>query len=901
MAHTLALLIISLWVSSIEVSGNLPSLDMLNIPPPKPEMKTTTTPPPAPDPILTGAKARTAKDRLALELPDIVFADNQPGGSAAIDLGTAANDINLDLDRLIKETLGEAPMGEHNAPRQTDLTALLDLINTDPIGRPDPTPAGPPQLPRFFDPPSLAETPKPPEPTLPQLGTLVSTSNIDSSVGIPVSKQETARLSSKRNSQTVKIPTDFQSLPPLGDLPDTSGSFNLPPVSPGLPSLTETSGALPPLTEAFGGLPPLSQTSVDSSPPSQPLDELPPLTQTSGDLPPLSQTSVGLPPLSQTPVGLPTLSQTSGGLQSFTETSGGLSPFNDNSDGLSPFPDTPRGFPSQSSFPEEPNNMPSLSGLPGGPQSLPDASGDIFNSDPRFQPAFQPRGVPRSPFTSRIPTDPRSSDLGEAGRHRNPFASASQLLRRQSLSRAGRLPSRESLSNALSEEPLQSNDPNLLPFAENVLSQVQQLVNRLKDNKDTSPASERAPGRVPVSNSDCPNGPPACPEDPCQTSGCLNIINAQCRPSCTECTPRYFVNGRDVTDACTIISGLRSSDVANIAPSESGAHLFIGSNGDFLNIPQRGRTPPTGNPPPMGMPQRRPPIIDPITRQPIDPRFLEQIDTRRVMDPRMEQRLAELRAQQQQLPPGVDPRNMDRMEQQIAEMRGQQQQLPPGIGSQNMDPRFLRALLENENIARMRNRPNGPPFDPRIGQFMRPGAPPVSFQQMARLRGQNLDVDAVRRFMAEQGLGGTANVGDQDVPQRLAPNIPNQSLINRINSIRNRGLPNGLINQLQNGVRGAQLPQTRLPGNQAALQRPPLGVNAQQLQSLRNEFASFQTGQSPIAGNNPAQNPANQLPNTPSLSIQSAQSNPLGTIQTAMRQLQRQAVRAPVRTRANVI
>lgn len=98
---------------------------MLNIPPPKPAKKTTTTPPPAPDPILTGAAARTAQDRVALELPDIVFADNQPGGSA-IDLGTAANDINLDLDRLIKETLGEAPMGEHNAPRQTDLTALLD-------------------------------------------------------------------------------------------------------------------------------------------------------------------------------------------------------------------------------------------------------------------------------------------------------------------------------------------------------------------------------------------------------------------------------------------------------------------------------------------------------------------------------------------------------------------------------------------------------------------------------------------------------------------------------------------------------------------------------------------------------------------------------------------------------
>lgn len=263
------------------------------------------------------------------------------------------------------------------------------------------------------------------------------------------------------------------------------------------------------------------------------------------------------------------------------------------------------------------------------------------------------------------------------------------------------------------------------------------------------------------------------------------------------------------------------------------------------------------------------------------------------MDPRMEQRLAELRAQQQQLPPGVDPRNIDpRMEQQIAEMRGQQQQLPPGVGPQNIDPRFLRALLENENIARMRNRPTGPPFDPRIGQFMRPGAPPVSFQQMARLRGQNLDVDAVRRFMAEQGLSGTANVGEPDVAQRVAPNnIPNQSLINRINDMRNRGL----INQaLQNGFRGAQPPQAGLPGNQATVQRPPLGVNAQQLQALRNEFASFQTGQPQTAGNNLAQNSANQVP---SLSIQSAQSNPLGTIQAARRALQRQAVR----NRANVI
>lgn len=918
MAYTLALLIISLWVSSIEVSGNLPSLDMLNIPPPKPAKKTTTTPPPAPDPILTGAAARTAQDRVALELPDIVFADNQPGRSA-IDIGTVANDINLDLDRLIKETLGEAPMGEHNAPRQTDLTALLDLINTDPIGRPDPTP--------FFDLPMPTATPKPPKPTLPQLGTLVSTSNIDSSVGIPANK---------RNSQTVKIPDfDFPSLP---NLPKISEAFNSPPAAPELPSLSETSGGLPPLTDAFGELPSLSQTSIDSKPPTQTIDELPSLSQTSGGLPPLSQTSIGLPPLSQTSIGLPPLSQTSGGLPplqqtsnelpplsqasgelpslsqasdglpplssggfpSFTESSGRSPPFNDNSDSFSSSAgNTRRGFPSLPPIPDEANNMPPQSRIPGRPQSFPDPSEPIFNPDPRFQPAFQPQGLPRSPFTSRLPTDPRTSDLGEVGRLRNPFAPASQPTRRQGLSRAGRLPSRESLSRVLSEE-LQSNDPNLLPFAENVLSQVQQLVNRLKDNRDTSPASERAPGRVPVSNSDCPNGPPACPEDPCQTSSCLNIINAQCRPSCTECAPRYFVNGRDVTDTCTIISGLRSSGVANIAPSESGAHLFIGSNGDFLNIPRGGRTTPTGSTPQIGMPPRRPPIIDPITRQPIDPRFLEQIDPRRVMDPRMEQRLAELRAQQQQLPPGVDPRNIDpRMEQQIAEMRGQQQQLPPGVGPQNMDPRFLRALLENENIARMRNRPTGPPFDPRIGQFMRPGAPPVSFQQMARLRGQNLDVDAVRRFMAEQGLSGTANVGESEAPQRGAPNVPNQSLINRINDMRNRGLPFGMINQaMQNGrFRGAQPLQASLPGNQAAAQRPPLGVNAQQLQALRNEFASFQTGQPQTAGNNPAQNSANQTPNAPSLSIQSAQNNPLATIQAARRALQRQAVR----NRANVI
>lgn len=493
---------------------------MLNIPPPKPAKKTTTTPPPAPDPILTGAKARTAKDRLTLELPDIVFADNQPGGSA-IDLGTAANDINLDLDRLIKETLGDAPMGEHNAPRQTDLTALLDLINTDPIGRPDPTPVDP-LIPRFFDLPSPTATSKPPKPTLPQLGTLVSTSKTDSSVGIPVSKQETARLSNNRNSQTVKIPeSDFPSLPPLPDLPNTSESSNLPPVSPDLPSLTETSGGLPPLTEAFGGLPSLSQTSIDLPPPRQPIDELPSLTQTSDALPPLSQTSVGLPPLSQSSVGLPPLSQASGGLPplpqtpnelpplsqasgelpslsqasgrlpplsqssggfpSFTESSGGSPLFNDNSDAFSSFADTPRGFPSQPSFPDEGNNR-----IPGGPRSLPDPSESIFNSDPRFQSAFQPQGVPRSPFTSRIPTDPRTSDLREVGRLRNPFAPASQLPRRQGLSRAGRLPSRESLSNVLSEEQLQSNDPNLLPFAENVLSQVQQLVNRLKDNRGIS-------------------------------------------------------------------------------------------------------------------------------------------------------------------------------------------------------------------------------------------------------------------------------------------------------------------------------------------------------------------------------------------------------------------------------
>lgn len=467
---------------------------MLNIPPPKPAKKTTTTPPPAPDPILTGAAARTSKDRLTLELPDIVFADNQPGGSP-IDLGTAANDINLDLDRLIKETLGEGPMGEHNAPRQTDLTALLDLINTDPIGRPDPTSVDH-LMPRFFDLPSPTATSKPPKSTLPQLGTLVSSSKTDSSVGIPVNKQET----NKRISQTVKIPeSDILSLP---DLPNISESSNSPPVPPELPSLTETSGGLPPLTDNFGGLPSLSQTSIDSQPPTQTIDELPSLTQTSGGLPPLSQTSVGLPPLSQTSVGLPPLSQASGGLPSLSQASGGLPPlsqasggfptftessggsplFNDNSDAFLHSADTPRGLPSQPSFPDEGNNR-----IPGRPRSLPDPSESIFNPDPRFQSVFQPQGVPRSPFTSRIPTDPRTSDLGEVGRHRNPFAPASQLPRRQGLpSRAWRLPSRESLSNVLSEDQLQSNDPNLLPFAENVLSQVQQLVNRLKDNRGIS-------------------------------------------------------------------------------------------------------------------------------------------------------------------------------------------------------------------------------------------------------------------------------------------------------------------------------------------------------------------------------------------------------------------------------
>ena len=361
------------------------------------------------------------------------------------------------------------------------------------------------------------------------------------------------------------------------------------------------------------------------------------------------------------------------------------------------------------------------------------------------------------------------------------------------------------------------------------------------------------------------------------------------RPSCTECAPRYFVDGRDVTETCTIISGLRTSGAANIGPSGPGAHLFIGSNGEFLNIPNGGRPPQAPNTPGLP-PQRRTPLIDPLTRQPLDPMFLEQLDTRarRVMDPRMVEQQQQQQQQQQQFP---------------GDMRRQQMpQLPPGVAPQNIDPRFLRALLENENAARMANRPNGPPFDPRIGQFMRPGSPPVSFQQMASLRGQNLDVDAVRRFMAEQGLRGTANVGGPERPTRVPP----QALMNRIEELRNRGLPSGLINQaLQNSLRGGQRQQLQgpVPGNQAApVQRPTPGANAQQLQALRSEFAAFRAGQMPN-GNAQGQNAANQAPQTPpNLSIQSAQRNPLGTIQAAMRQFQRQAVRSGgPRSRSNVI
>jgi hypothetical protein len=286
--------------------------------------------------------------------------------------------------------------------------------------------------------------------------------------------------------------------------------------------------------------------------------------------------------------------------------------------------------------------------------------------------------------------------------------------------------------------------------------------------------------------------------------------------------------------------------------------------------------------------------------------FLEQLDNRRMVDPRMEQ----------QFPPRGAPPPF----------------LPPGARSPNIDPRFLQALAENENIARLRNRQNGPPFDPRIGRFMRPGAPPVDLQQIARARGQNLDIAAVRRFAAEQGLSGTVNLGpgsSNRLPSQFALDRINrqsalerlsrqnaadranlQNAIQRINrqtgadrisrqnavDILNRQFSNSGIGRpqgqgLPTGI--SRIPQQGIP---TAVQSDN-GVNEQHLQQLRAQFSAFQAGQTPSSANNQPQ-PSAQ--NVPSLSIQSAQSNPLQTIQAAMRQFQRQ-VRAPRRSSSNVI
>lgn len=365
---------------------------------------------------------------------------------------------------------------------------------------------------------------------------------------------------------------------------------------------------------------------------------------------------------------------------------------------------------------------------------------------------------------------------------------------------------------------------------------------------------------------------------------------------------------------CTIISGLRpASGGANLAPGGRGAHLFMGNNGEFLNIPTRRRPGPAGNgpiPPPRGIP----PIIDPLTRQQIDPMFLEQLENRRMVDPRMEQPFA---GNGRGGPPSS--------------------RFFPGGRSPNIDPRFLRALVENENIARLRNRQNRPPFDPRVGRFVRPGAAPVDLQQIARARGQNLDIAAVRRFAAEQGLSGTVNLGGPATSNRLPPQsaidrtnrqndvdrtnrqnaierINRQNAIERFNrqnaverinrqnavDILNRQFTNGGIASPR--AQGLPTGNSRIPpqisglGNPTAVQ-PPTGLNEQHLQELITQFTTFQTRQTPNSANN---QPQNSGPNVPGLSIQSAQNNPLRTIQAAMRQFQRQ-VRAPGRSPSNVI
>ncbi|XP_061165751.1 PML-RARA-regulated adapter molecule 1-like [Saccostrea echinata] len=783
MAHKFVLLIISLCASSLRVRGQLPDLSMLQLDS-KPT-KTTTTPPPEPDPILTGA-ARTSSGRVAQNSPsDIVFNDGKTGGSAT-DTGTVEQVINLDLERLITETLGG--IGDPGAPRQTDMTSLLDLINTDPISS-SPSQNEPPKLPDFF---SLQQAS--------QQNSPASGSNTDSSVGIPMSLQESSRAaaSQKKSAPTVNIPENPTppELPSFSDLPPLPNPPDLPPLSAQTNAMDASSSS---------GLPPLSQT-----------PDLPPLSQTP-ELPSLTETQ-NLPPLSETPQ-LP--------------------------------PQNPQSPPSRLPFPNLPTS---------GRQPLDQRAGlPPFNPQSPFarRPSQGFQGLPRGPFAPNLPSGSDPLGLGPMGRRRNPLQAASQLLGRvnnrgPNVPSTGpeNIPSGPINTNAVSEGNAPSNDQNLLPFAENVLTQVQQLVDRLKDNGDGRPAGRRNNQRRPGPTPDCPNGRPACPENSCETSACLNIINAQCRPSCTGCAPRYFVNDRDVTETCTIISGLRpSGGIANIDPREQGAHLFMGTNGEFLNIPNRGR-PPQPRVGPRLPTQRTQTLIDPLTRQPMDPRFIEQLESRRMRDPRMEQLFS-------------------------GDLPGHQ--FVPGAGNPNMDPRFLRALIENENQARLNNRPNGTPFDPRIRQFMRPGSPPINLQQIARAQGQNLDMDAVRRFIAERGLQGTVNLGEPDSTSPARSRFGN-----RINEFRRRAMANRFPTQgLPNGIN--TLPtQGRAPGNSAVQQRPLMVVNQQDLQRLQTDFAAFQAR----PGNTPQQTTGNRVPNTPNL--QTAQNNPLGTI-AAFRQLQRQA------------
>ncbi|XP_062613285.1 uncharacterized protein LOC134275060 [Saccostrea cucullata] len=412
MAHKFVLLIISLCVSS-QVRGQLPDLNSLNIQ----SKQTTTTPPPEPDPILTGA-ARTASDRVTPDLPsDIIFNDGTAGGSAT-NAGSADQVINLDLERLITETLGG--MGDPGAPRSTDMTSLLDLMNTDPISSSSPSQNEAQKLPDFF---SLQP------PTLPNLP--ASSSNTDTSVGIPMSLQESNRVASsqKKSAPTITIPEN----PTPPELPPLPSFSELPP----LPSPPE----LPPL--------PRVQTETPSSPLSQTPD-LPPLSQTP-DLPPLSLTDNSL---TETP-SLPSLS------------------------------DTPQ-LPPQN--PQSPSSGFSFPNLPtSGRQPLDQRPGlPPFNPQSPFarRPPQGFQGPTGSPFSSNLPSRPGPMGLGPM-RRRNPLQAASELLERMN-NRGPNVPpsgpenSRPLDTRTASDGP--STDPNLLPFAENVLTQVQQLVDRLKEN-----------------------------------------------------------------------------------------------------------------------------------------------------------------------------------------------------------------------------------------------------------------------------------------------------------------------------------------------------------------------------------------------------------------------------------